>query len=169
MKARLGRTTHRGLCYTRRMRSKAVHYLTEVDVESKSCVCSICGPTKLYVRMSQGKPKLACANKRREMRQRENDQVRFKKYGLTFEQVDDLLEEQKHRCAICREALDRSFHIDHSHESGVVRGLLCRQCNLGLGHFRDNPDWMIQAASYLARGITLSRASYGPQHVVASD
>ncbi|MBE7189396.1 endonuclease VII domain-containing protein, partial [Jatrophihabitans endophyticus] len=53
-------------------------------------------------------------------------------------------------CAICLEA--PAAHVDHDHETGRVRGLLCFNCNGALGQFRDRPDLMSRAAIYLTAG-----------------
>ncbi|MFD7900151.1 endonuclease VII domain-containing protein [Streptomyces sp. NPDC059743] len=57
------------------------------------------------------------------------------------------------QCHICRteQPSGRGWHIDHCHITGVVRGLLCARCNLGLGHFRDDPDVLSAAIEYLRR------------------
>jgi hypothetical protein len=60
-----------------------------------------------------------------------------------------LLEGQGGRCAICRERPPTD--TDHDHLTGVVRGLLCNACNLGLGQFRDDPGLLLAAAEYLAK------------------
>lgn len=77
----------------------------------------------------------------------------LKKYGITREQYDALLERQKHRCAICRRtgADNRNglLHVDHNHETGEVRGLLCFDCNSALGRFGDNAERIRRALRYL--------------------
>jgi hypothetical protein len=50
-------------------------------------------------------------------------------------------------CPICGRADPE--HVDHSHDTGVVRGILCFNCNGGLGQFRDSPDTLRDAAGYL--------------------
>lgn len=57
---------------------------------------------------------------------------------------------QDGRCAICGVAPD-TLVVDHCHDTGVTRGLLCRWCNLGLGMFKDDLKAMEQAHSYLER------------------
>jgi hypothetical protein len=82
------------------------------------------------------------------LRQRE----RVKLYDLSQEDYDALLEEQGNRCAICRDDTPGGkgrWHIDHSHASGKVRGLLCSRCNLGLGYFRDATENLKRAIEYL--------------------
>lgn len=70
-------------------------------------------------------------------------------YGLMPEQFDALMATQQGRCAICRDSAD--LHVDHDHNAGHVRGLLCDRCNHGLGHFRDSPTFLRSAAEYLER------------------
>lgn len=74
-------------------------------------------------------------------------------YGITEEDYDRMNQEQRGRCAICGNDGSRSrggrLAVDHCHESGAVRGLLCGPCNKGLGHFRDDPHLLDRAKSYL--------------------
>lgn len=74
-----------------------------------------------------------------------------RKYGITVEQYHAMAEAQGQVCAICGGSVERRFHVDHCHASGVVRGLLCQFCNTGLGMFRDEPDRLRSAAEYLER------------------
>lgn len=73
------------------------------------------------------------------------------KYGIIDNQYEDMLEAQGYKCAICHDDLlaVASRHIDHCHNTGEVRGILCRRCNLGLGHFRDSIELLAAAAIYL--------------------
>ena len=54
-------------------------------------------------------------------------------------------------CKICgKELPDGEYlHVDHNKETGEVRGLLCKDCNIGLGSFKDNPESLINAAKYI--------------------
>ena len=72
-------------------------------------------------------------------------------YGITVEQYQQMLVAQGGRCAICRLESDAMLHVDHSHATGKVRGLLCGACNLSLGGFRDDPATLLRAAIYLRR------------------
>jgi hypothetical protein len=76
-----------------------------------------------------------------------------RKYGMTLEDYDRMLEAQGGACAICgrppRE--DIALHVDHDHETGLVRGLLCFPCNNTLGDFGDDPTRLYAAAEYLSR------------------
>lgn len=74
-------------------------------------------------------------------------------YGMSAEQYAALLESQGGTCAICErpERTGRNMPVDHCHETGQVRGLLCTSCNLGLGRFADDPTRLRAAADYLER------------------
>ena len=70
---------------------------------------------------------------------------------------EHLLERQDGACGICGRDPDemaRSLAVDHDHLTGMVRGLLCINCNSGLGQFKDSPDLLIRAAEYLGEGAT---------------
>lgn len=72
----------------------------------------------------------------------------FKRYGLTFKQANDLFEAQDGKCAICSKYLDNP-QVDHYHTTNEVRGLLCVNCNMGLGYFKDNIEFFEAAVKYL--------------------
>lgn len=74
------------------------------------------------------------------------------KYGITKETRDAMTANQNFSCAICgkhQSELTKTLGVDHCHTSGQVRGMLCWNCNTGIGKFRDNPDLLIKAAEYL--------------------
>lgn len=79
------------------------------------------------------------------------------KYNLSQNAYDALWEAQEGKCAICLEHLTFD-HIDHDHRTGETRGLLCRLCNVGLGSFKDNPDFLRAAINYLAHHVSLSKS-----------
>lgn len=72
------------------------------------------------------------------------------KFGLSLEQYNELYKKQNNRCAICLcEQGKKSFHVDHDHITGKIRGLLCPCCNLALGSFKDSILVMKNAIIYL--------------------
>ncbi len=78
------------------------------------------------------------------------------KYKITKQDFDRMVEEQEGRCAICGvtpagDSQYNSLYVDHNHETKVVRGLLCRECNTGLGHFADNIERLMSAVAYLIK------------------
>ena len=68
-------------------------------------------------------------------------------YGMTESEYETLVQRQHGRCAICGDQPGRLV-VDHDHESGCVRGLLCDACNRGIGQFHDNPAICRLAAAY---------------------
>jgi hypothetical protein len=72
---------------------------------------------------------------------------RARRYGLTVDQLLAIENKACGKCAICKRAL--RLHIDHDHATGRVRGLLCSNCNLGIGLFGEDVQRMRQAIHYL--------------------
>ena len=89
--------------------------------------------------------------KKRERNQRYNLTRALKMFGMTQEQYDAMDRKQHGRCAICgnRERNGRRLHIDHDHETGMIRALLCGTCNPGLGQFRHSRKLLEAAIVYL--------------------
>jgi hypothetical protein len=81
-----------------------------------------------------------------------------RKYGITIAEYDRMFEEQNGVCAICGEPRpeERTLHIDHDHQTGVIRGLLCFRCNNALGDFREEYELFQRAADYLDRDEELA-------------
>lgn len=73
-----------------------------------------------------------------------------KNYGINEKLYKAILDLQQGRCAICgRQDGKRRLHVDHDHATGEVRALLCNGCNNGLGNFKDDPEVMKIAITYL--------------------
>ena len=80
-----------------------------------------------------------------------------KRYNITPQEYEAMLEAQNYKCAICNKNAEdnkrgnkiQSLNIDHGHKTKQVRGLLCHQCNSGLGHFKDNTEFLLKAVDYL--------------------
>lgn len=78
--------------------------------------------------------------------------ARFKyKYGISLEEYNLILKAQDYKCAICpnKHTLKSKLDVDHSHDTGKVRGLLCRRCNLAIGQFKDSMLLLESAIKYL--------------------
>lgn len=72
------------------------------------------------------------------------------KFGLTVERYKQMLEEQNNCCAICGDRFTgRRPHVDHCHKTNEVRALLCGNCNIGIGNFKDSPHRLFLAIQYL--------------------
>lgn len=86
----------------------------------------------------------------------------LKKYGLTPECLSKMLDACEHKCEICghSEKRHKMFPmIDHCHTSGKVRGILCSNCNMGIGKFKDNPELLQAAIAYLKKNQSSSGAT----------
>lgn len=77
--------------------------------------------------------------------------VKVRRYGITPEEYRDMVVGQAGRCLICLRVPENDLSIDHDHETGVVRGLLCQSCNLGIGRLGDDPIRVRRALGYLER------------------
>jgi hypothetical protein len=81
-----------------------------------------------------------------------------KRYGITLEDYERMMVEQGGGCAICGLTENQwknaptKLCVDHDHDSGLVRGLLCRRCNVGLGALGDSEEGLERALAYLRRG-----------------
>ena len=84
---------------------------------------------------------------------KQNNREFEKKYKSPAGKKQELIAEQKGVCAICKQPFEssRKTHQDHCHASGMLRGVLCHNCNIGLGNFNDNIDRLQSAQEYLKR------------------
>jgi hypothetical protein len=98
-------------------------------------------------------------------RKRQHFLDNLKKYNLTELEFNALLKAQDNKCAICHRSFDDSHrpHVDHDHQTGAVRGLLCRRHNTGLGCFGDDADLMTAAIAYLRSSLNLDLSRHGSQ------
>ena len=82
-------------------------------------------------------------------------------YNITLKEYDEMLAKQNNLCLICGSdypGKQGRFVVDHNHTTGEVRGLLCNQCNVGLGALKDSPSLLLKAAQFL-----IDRGHYGPK------
>jgi formate dehydrogenase maturation protein FdhE len=75
--------------------------------------------------------------------------ISLKKYGLTVEEFRRMEKEQGGCCAVCGIKPDYRLCVDHRHDTGKVRGLLCRTCNKAIGQLGDTPEDLLKAYQYL--------------------
>jgi hypothetical protein len=88
-----------------------------------------------------------------EIKRKNRDTYLQRRFGISIEEFDRMLVASCGRCGICGTQFSgRDPHVDHCHQTKAVRGLLCHGCNVGLGAFKDNQQFLIQAASYLKGG-----------------
>ena len=95
--------------------------------------------------------------------QKVREQILRRKYKLTLQKYDEILLNQKNGCAICGkpDLFLRSFHVDHDHSccssdvtcGNCIRGILCNNCNNGLGKFKDDSNLLYKAIEYLNKSV----------------
>ncbi|KKM22963.1 hypothetical protein LCGC14_1620000 [marine sediment metagenome] len=85
---------------------------------------------------------------------KKRDQALRSKFGLTLEDYDRMFEAQGGVCAICGyPPKNKALNVDHNHDTGTIRGLLCGGCNSFLGRVQDDPNRLLTAAGYVTVGL----------------
>lgn len=102
--------------------------------------CKVCRRKYEFERYSRAKFKQSDISLKRQLKY---------KYDITKEEYEDLKIAQNNTCAICFK--NKKLNIDHDHETGKVRGLLCWNCNVAIGHLGDSIEILQSAANYLSR------------------
>lgn len=144
------------------------------DIATQSKVCCVCEVSKPFAEFYNFKNKSdnksyrckPCDDEAR-WKYRENNLASIKvlerertlkfKYGIGVKDYDQMLEKQGGCCAICGSKQTRgthSFSVDHCHITGMVRGLLCNNCNRGLGLLGDTIEGLMKAVKYLSTTST---------------
>lgn len=78
------------------------------------------------------------------------------KYGLSEQDYENKLIEQNYVCFICGEKTEKRLAVDHDHETGQTRDLLCHKCNMGLGCYNDDFNLLKKALNYLLKWKALT-------------
>jgi hypothetical protein len=113
--------------------------------------CRDCSNAKTRARYAKKPEQYAAAKARRKRAPEQSPAAKRARhlrssYGMTEWDVQFKIRLQGGGCAICGQP---AVAVDHDHQTGEVRGILCHRCNLGLGHFRDNMEMMRKAIEYL--------------------
>ncbi|MGW2232566.1 endonuclease VII domain-containing protein [Streptomyces sp. NPDC001759] len=135
--------------YRRRREAVGKTVREKVDVPAGHKLCRACGEVKPHSewhRKRSAPDGLASRCKACRAVLLRQDHLK-RKYGLTEAERDALIAAQIGVCCICLSAA--ATHVDHCHKTGRVRGVLCFNCNAGLGLLRDDPEAMNRAAAYL--------------------
>lgn len=122
-------------CYIRYM-GKWKHRMLVVDIEQGEGECDYCGEVKV---VKKGK-RWACVNGIKEQKSHKG------KHGASPKIVKIYLDNFS-MCMICNSTLN--LVVDHDHKTKKIRGILCHHCNVGLGFFRDNEEFLSNAIKYL--------------------
>jgi hypothetical protein len=122
------------------------------DQGDKCCIdCKQFKSLDQYYNNKSGKTSVCkeCSHKRASKYHKST--YRYAKYGISKECYDEMFKDQYEKCPICEIKLQEEIHIDHDHETGKVRGILCGKCNKGLGQFNDNIKSLTNAIKYLTK------------------
>ena len=120
--------------------------LSEFYINSNNSIrgyCKVCGYKRIKKRRKDNPE---------EYKENQRNRNLERKYNITMDQYNDLYIEQSGKCKICGihvKDLKRRLDVDHDHETGEIRGLLCWNCNLGIGNFNDDPELTLKATEYL--------------------
>lgn len=138
------------------------------DLRTETRLCTTCGQRKSFSEFSKSKPSADGRNSKckecskkyakryyRSNQQRRREQWLQSEYDLSLEKYNEMHEQQDGKCAICGSAGTYSHQshlaVDHNHETGEVRELLCGTCNNALGLFKDDPALLRKAAAYIEK------------------
>jgi len=137
------------------------------DGLNKRCRSCVSEYSKKYYRKNYA---AKIKDKKKQYKQQNAEKIitanRFRIYGITQREFDNILSSQNGACKICKIKLTLSGTsvtracIDHCHKTNIVRGILCQQCNKGIGHFNDNPELMKAGADYLLLAQQRPEVSY---------
>jgi len=145
------------------------------SILTKKRICVKCGEVKSVEEFYSARRKVdnyvpritteckTCSRKNRKEHYTQNREKvlanrRFRSYGLSKDEYNEMLDNQGGSCAICKRKewvrasiTDNvmALAVDHCHDTGNVRGLLCRACNLAIGYFEDNIESLDEAIKYL--------------------
>jgi hypothetical protein len=136
--------------------------LTHPLISKQCCTCKESLPVEQFHKNKSTKTGLAneCKSCKRVRQQEYNKanpdkwrELHFAKaYGIDVDEYNQLLAKQNGCCAICgtTEPKDgRRFAVDHCHDTGKIRGILCRPCNSAIGYLNDDYQTILRAAAYL--------------------
>lgn len=164
---------------------RALDNQDEGDLYTGTRVCKACGKRQSMTEFYWGikdkyrirKCQTCCGERQRERKATRPEVYKEQgfarslrvKYGLTVQEWERLLELQGRKCPICSKALTRkNTHVDHDHKTGIIRGLLCFECNTGIGKFHDSIERLLAAVTYLQSPppeVTLRSCDLSPQEL----
>ncbi|QBP05826.1 hypothetical protein [Synechococcus phage S-B28] len=134
-------------------KSKDYFYKDKRVTDGLSARCKACVKEVAATSYFKNKKIISKKNKSSYSPQQEREKKLLRTYGISLEVYDHMLSEQGYVCKICGsndpKHNSNNFVVDHCHETGVVRGLLCSECNLMLGKARDSVTILQNAINYL--------------------
>lgn len=116
------------------------HRLSNVDLLSRTCFCSVCGETTIYIK--SGRPRCATKGMFEQMKL---------DYYLGMKQIEQIIGEKPEKCPVCKRKGDRRISVDHDHKTGRIRGWLCDKCNIALGYLQEDPEAILALRDYIIK------------------
>lgn len=140
----------------KRTKNLSCFYNSSSSPDGKKGTCKLCCSRMEKSWRDRNRERINKNNRewRKKNKEQHNRNVRSsylkRRYGLSLEEYESMLSSQGNSCAVCSgQSQYEMFDVDHCHETGKVRGLLCRKCNTALGLFRDSVDVLQRAIDYL--------------------
>jgi hypothetical protein len=146
-KTQSGQYKYKCLCDCGNIIIVAGGYLKSGHTKSCGCYSRDMARTRLYKHGRSDKSRQDYYDYHREIHIK-------RKYGLSMDEYNSMIEAQDGKCAICNYMFGQKkgdIHVDHCHTSNEIRGLLCDLCNRGLGYFKDNKEALAKAIKYLTK------------------
>lgn len=159
----------------KKLKSISIFYFLNKKINKLSCWCKTCEKKSKKIYRNKNKDIIHKKHKAWYIKNRKEllkEQKEFRKkhptyqliiylkhkFGITLEQYNKMLEAQNGVCAICgsfeiekNQYGIKRLSVDHDHQTGKLRGLLCTNCNKGLSFFKDKSNLLIQASNYLLK------------------
>ena len=130
------------------------------------------GKIRAYQKAWEEKNKENIRARKKIYRENNKDKMRNRdlkrNFGISLHEYDLMLTEQKGKCACCgthQNELTRNLAVDHDHDTGLIRGLLCGKCNTAIGKLGDNIEGLMRALNYLEKH-ELTKERKTNEHVV---
>ena len=125
-----------------------------MGLRTEPYTCKHHGITQFYERPDGRRYCRECHASRENAKFHKDNSALVRRYGITVDQYDKLLEQQNNSCAICQsikvdKGRKRRLCVDHDHVTGKVRGLVCNRCNRAMGLADDSPELLVKMADYL--------------------
>ena len=122
--------------YYRKNKEKRIEYQLDYEEKNKE-------------KIVEYKKQYHIKNRSKHLRNYRNNDLK-RKYNITIDEYEIMLINQNMCCAICGDHFE-NLNVDHNHDTGEIRELLCGNCNKGLGNFQDNINTLVKAIEYLKK------------------
>ena len=134
--------THKRCPICGELKERSEYWKWKSRQDGLTAYCKACFNNKNKKWMKENPEKLPTLQEKRAYSRKKN-------FGVSEEDYAKMLSDQNNSCAICSKEIGWEAAVDHCHTTNKVRGLLCRNCNLGLGGFKDNTETNRKAIAYV--------------------